>query len=249
MLATYLTQTRQLLQTPEAPESLYTDSSLTSFINTARSQVAGEGECIRSPMGLLPVTAGLRSYDFSAIGLSNASVSSVSGIAGVINVRQALVAMGDGYQKLTPRGWEWFTQYHLNTPIPSSGTMTTWSQLGQGNNGTLWFDAIPDADGSVLTDTVWYPINLVDDNTVEAIPAYWTQAVPYFAAYVTLLGAQNADRQTDAMRLLQLYTEFVNRARQFATPSVLPMQSPQAPDPMAANRLAAGSGAGAGASR
>ena len=47
MLTAYLTRTRQLLQNPAATVALYADADLTAYINTARSELAGETECVR----------------------------------------------------------------------------------------------------------------------------------------------------------------------------------------------------------
>lgn len=49
-LAAYLTATRQLVGDPAAQR--YSDANLTTFINTGRSQLALEGECVRFVYGL-----------------------------------------------------------------------------------------------------------------------------------------------------------------------------------------------------
>jgi hypothetical protein len=231
MLTSYLTSTRRLLQFPSSATSLYTDSDLKDYINTARGQLAGESESIRFA-GILPLTSGNRAHTFSAI-----SFAGSSGIAGAINVRQMLRGIGTGYSWMRPRPFEWFTLYNLNNPNPVPGPPVRWAQFGQGTNGTIYVDPVPDANYTTLLDVVCYPIPLVDDNTTEAIPYLWTDAVPYFAAYLALLTAQAAARQADANRMMQRYEEFVSRARQFATPSVLPGIYPQSGNPVRANQL------------
>ena len=47
MLNAYLTSTQLLLQNPAPTAALYSPANLTSFINTARGQLAGESESIR----------------------------------------------------------------------------------------------------------------------------------------------------------------------------------------------------------
>ena len=66
MLSYYLTQLTQLLANPAAPSPLYATADLTTWINTARAQVAGETGCIRL-IGSLPVTSVSQVYPFSAI--------------------------------------------------------------------------------------------------------------------------------------------------------------------------------------
>ena len=57
MLTTYLTAVQRLLGTGSA-QNLYTDAQLTSYINTARGQIAAEGQCIRAvPPTSGPITA------------------------------------------------------------------------------------------------------------------------------------------------------------------------------------------------
>lgn len=231
MLNTYLAQTQQLLQNPQASSALYSTSDLTSYINRARVQVAGDGECIRV-QGTLALAATTNVYNFSSV-----VISSVSGLAGILNVRQAILALGAGYKWLTPRGWEWFTLYHLNNPAPVAAMPEVWSQFAQGNLGSLYFDPTPDAAYSLLLDCVCYPAALATDSDPEPIPVAWTDAVPYYAAYLALLSAQAGVRQADAARMFGYYEEFKNRARRFSNSSVLPYNQPQSPDPVQANRL------------
>ena len=243
MLTTYLTRTAQLLQNPKAPTSLYSSSDLTEWINIARGQLAGEGECIRIA-GTLALTQGTQVYSFTSINLPNAVTL---GIQGTINVRMASVAIASGQTLMTPRGWEWFNTYHLNNPVPQQGTPDVWSQYGQGVTGTVYIDPVPDGAYTLNLDCVCYPIALVDDTTPEAIPYLWTDAVPFFAAYFALLSAQAGARQAEADRMFARYQEFTNRARRFATPSVLPFIYPQSGNPVQANQLGlqpAGGGGG-----
>ena len=61
MLTAYLLATRRLLQLPSAASTtLYTDTDLTAYLNTARGQLAGESECIRIH-GTIPTVAAQRS--------------------------------------------------------------------------------------------------------------------------------------------------------------------------------------------
>lgn len=231
MLNTYLTRTQQLLQNPPAPTTLYSTADLTSYINVARGQLAGEGECIRFEASL-PLVAGQRVYNFSSISLTGST-----GIQGVINIRTIWRSVGDGRVFINPRSFEWFSLYHLNSVVPASGEPTDWSQYGQGVTGSIYVDPLPDVAYTMPLDCVCYPIALVDDTTPEAIPYLWSDAIPYFSAYLALLAAQSAARQADAQRMFDRYTMFVNRARRFATPSVQSFIYPQSPNPVVGNQL------------
>lgn len=228
MLASYTTDLQNLLQSPGAPVNLYSSANLTLWINKARGQLAGEGECVRV-IGSLTVTPGQRQYPFSAI---NIGTPAATGIQGILNLRRIHYTVGSGEKLVKDKSWEWFDNYHLNNPVPPSGAPTEWAQYGQGGSGqgiggggtiasgSLYLDPIPDLPYNLLCDCVCYPIALSNDVDPESIPYLWTDAVAYFAAYLALMSAQTGQRIQQAQGMKQLYTEFVKRARAYATPAV-----------------------------
>lgn len=242
MLTSYLAAVRNLLQIPQAPTSLYTDANLTTYINTARGQVAGEGECIRV-LGTISTVIGQRNYDFSDIDLG---VVATNGVAGAIHVRQISYNIAAGQKVITGRPWEWFFQYHLNNVVPQNAAPATWSQFGQGAatpaagssaTGSFYIDPPPDIVYTLNCDCVCFPAALEDDTTVEAIPYLWTDAVPFFAAYYALLSSQTAARQADATRMMEMYNQFRDRARTMSNPSVNRPMYQQAADPAQINKI------------
>lgn len=236
MLTSYLTQTQNLLQSPAAPTTLYSTANLTTFINSARLQLAGESQSIRV-LATLPLTSGVQVVPFSSI------TTGTAGVGGVFAVRQALVGIGSGQILLYPRSFEWFTRYYLNQVVPKSALPETWAQYADGTAGSLYFYPIPNAAYTVQLDCVCEPIPLVDDTTVEAIPYPWQDAVPYYAAYLALMSAQ---RTADAGAMMQIYEMFVKRGRTISTPGVLPTNRPQVPDPTMANKLGSSAPQGGG---
>lgn len=242
MLTAYLTDTKNLLQNPSAPTTLYDTTSLTIWINKARGQVAGEAECCRV-LGTISTVIDQRNYNFSSI---NTGVSATNGVAGVIHVRAIRYAVGDGYQWVRPRNWEWFDLYKMNNPVPVSGAPEVWSQYGQGAipisggsdaSGSFFLDPPPNIIYALTCDCVCFPIPLVNDATKEAIPFMWTDAVPFLAAYFALMSAQTGARYGDAERLFQHYETFMERARKQANPSVNRYLYQQSPDPTLINKL------------
>ncbi len=227
MLDTYILRTQQLLQNPAASVELYAESDLILWINQARGQLAGEGKCIRA-IGSLATVASTRNYNFSDISFG---ASATTGIAGAINVRSIQVGVGGGLKWINARGWTWFNFYNMSNVTPAPGEPQEWAQLAQGESGSLYLDPPPDTVYTLMCDSVCYPIDLVDDTTVEAIPALWTDAVAYFAAYLAFLSAQSPARQNDAARMFEHYQTFCDRARQFATPDVNYTMYPQSKDP------------------
>lgn len=235
MLTNYETDTQNLLQKPGAVTPLYPVSSIDRWVNIARGQLAGEAECIWYS-GTISTVVGQRNYNFSAI---NTGTSSANGIQGVMHVRSIRYNVGSGQQWIAPRPTEWFDLYALNNPVPVNGVPLSWAQYGQGSAGTstgssasgsFYLDPPPDLIYTLNCSCICYPIALVDDTTVEAIPYQWIDAVPFFAAYYALMSAQSSARQGEAARMFEMYQTFVQRARQASNPDTLRWQYRQAVD-------------------
>lgn len=239
MLNQYLAQTQELLQYPVSNPPLYSSALLTGFINTARGQLAGMAECIRF-MGTLTTAPSVRVYPFSAISLSGST-----GIQGILNVRSLWYLVGVGQKFVSSRPFEWFSLYELGKVVPPVGPPAIWAQFGQGANGTIYVSPLPDIAYTQPADCVCFPIPLVDDTTIEAIPYLWTDAVPYYAAYLALMSSQTGARLAQAKEMLNMFNEFVGRARAAATPSIMPTNFAQVPNPMRPNQLGMSSQKGA----
>jgi hypothetical protein len=229
MLTFYQTMTRRLLN--DQVFARVNDFDLRDFINVARGQVAGQGECVPA-IGQLVTTAGTTGYGFGAIQFSTADAPMIEG---PIKVRMINLVTATGQQRLTAREWPWFNNYVIAKPTETRGPPKVWTQYRQGSEGVLFIN-IPDQAYALAIDAVCYPIPLVDDTTVDAIPFLWTDAVPFYAAYYAYMAAQ---RQDEADRMFQRFAEFMERARMAVTPGVLPGSYPQGPDPMLPNRLGA----------
>lgn len=242
MLTSYIAQTQKLLQLPGASTPLYSDANVTIWINSARGQLAGDGECVRK-IGTISAVAGQRDYDFDGI---NLGVSATTGIAGAINVRRISYGIASGQLWVPPRPWEWFELRAFNNAVPQNGPPKMWAQFAQGSAGTdsgsgasgsFYLDPPPDLAYTLYCDCMCYPIPLVDDTTIEALPYLWTDAVPYFAAYLAFLSSQTQARQADADRMMKRYEEFKDRARRSSNPSTLRWQNQQAGDPAQAAKI------------
>lgn len=230
MLASYEVALLNLLQTPLQPTPLIAAAQQIIYINTARGQVAGEGECIRI-YGSLALVINQRTYPFSAITFGGAL-----GVSGVNNVRTMWfqVPATPGQAWMTPRAFEWFGLYKLNNATPTAGQPQEWAQLGQGQNGTLFIDPLPDLPYVCPLDASAAPALLTNDTDPEAIPPLWQDAVPFYAAWLAFM---NLQREADADKMMERYKTLMARARGIATPSVLAGQYAQAPDAAANARM------------
>lgn len=232
VLSTYTNRTYLQLQNPiGAAEKIFTEADIHTYINLARNQIAGNAECCRYFASLSAATDA-RVLNFSDI---DTGVAATTGINGVFNVRQVLVQIGNGRALMTPRPFPWFASYHLNKVIPETGLPTVWSQYGQGDTGSIYIDPLPDQAYTLNLDCVCIPIDLEDDTSFEAIPAQWTDVVPFYAAWYALTAAQ---RQTDADKMMERVRLYMGSARGNANPDVVPRAYAQpGDDPTMANRI------------
>jgi len=239
-LNNYLKQTMRFLR--EERQDLINAQDLIDYINIARGQVAGEGECIRQ-IGTINTSPSVSNYQFSSVTIGTASVT---GIQGIINVKAITYSLNTpGQVFVAPRPWEWFTLYNL-TGSTATGFPVIWSQYDQGaapppsggsNFGGSFYIYPMTTNGSQATmylDCVCWPITLINDSTIEAIPYLWSDAVPFLAAYYALIQLQLYER---ADQMFNSYQRFMQRARQFANPSVQRWQYEQASDPVVINKL------------
>lgn len=233
-LAAYIANTQLLLSNPAAPTTLYSSQNITTFINTARTQLAGESECCRVT-GSLAITSATAIYNFTSIG------GLPAGAQGVFNVRQATINQGTGRVYLGSRPYPWAVNYWLNNPSPPQAQPTEWSQYGIGQTGSMLFNPFPDTSYTVNVDVVAVPIVLASDTDPEIIPYAYTDCIPYFAAFYAYMSAQ---RQSDAEQMYQRYEEFLMRARKIAVPNVLSNQYDQMEMPATPPQGQAGGGGG-----
>lgn len=229
LLADYQTLTQALLQAPSSPVPLISPSTLTTYINQARLQVAAQGRCIRV-YATLPLVVGQRAYPFSA------ATGIPAGVAGIYHIRQAWMQMlgTSGQVWLPSRPFESFGLFSLNNPAPPTGQTKVWAQFGQGEGGSIFVDPLPDFEYTMSIDVLGVPAALVDGNSIEAIPDIWTLAVPFYAAW---WGFQSAQRQSDAEMMLQRFQQQMTLARSAANPDILPQHWSQSSDPEEPNRL------------
>jgi len=234
-LNSYLAQVQALLQTPPAPNTLYSTALLTTYINLARSQIAGEASCVQA-FSTFNTSVGMSNYSFTAL-----SVSTVAGISSVITVNQVWASIVGLSKWVTPRPWEYYSIYsNLNNPVSQQGIPDYWAQYSRGLNGAIYFEPIPDQVYSMTADCVCIPINLASDSDPEAIPYPYTDCIPFLSTYWALLSAQSAARQDDANRMYQRYKEFLARAQNMATPMQLPFQYDSDPDEALSSRARLG---------
>lgn len=212
MLTQYQQITRRLLN--DSSFVRFNDFDLRDWINIARSQVAAECEAIHA-YGQLNTIVGSAVYGFSSVVITS---QSPTGLLSPLTIRQIRV---NGVL-LSPRSWDWMFEYYVDANM---GTPVDWGQLGQGSLGSFFLGPTPSTVWTVKVDCIMLPTNLNIDADPETLPYPFRDAVPYFAAYMAQISAQDFDA---AERMYALYERFAMRARKMAVPTVLPDQFPGA---------------------
>lgn len=203
MLTFYQTQVERLLQNPLASPNLYALSDLTAYINTARGQLALETGCVRA---LIPLSTVNGTQQYPLINLTPAP----SGFGPIVNVQSAYYApAGTGNVYLNPRLWTFFETFFLCQAPAPVGNPTDWTQYSTGETGIIFLYPTPNSVFQIYLDAMCTPAALTTDASIDAIPYPYSDAVPYFAAYLAYLSAQ---RTEDANSMLEKYNEFVARA-------------------------------------
>lgn len=87
------------------------------------------------------------------------------------------------------------------------------AQYGQGVDGQFFMYPVPSQAYQLEWDCFCIPSDLVDDRSYEAIPAPWTDAVPYFAAHLGYLEIQQFNF---AKGYLDLFDKMIQRYSDYA---------------------------------
>jgi len=215
VLTSYIQQVQRLLNDELA--QFYSPSDLTQFINIARGTIAYQSECLIAN-GSISTVNGTQTYGLPTIAPPS------GGYASAINIRSIRSIVSGVGAVLEVRPWQWFSNYYLTgTATAEAGTPTVWSQQTQGSTGAIWFWPIPNGTVAMICEGSWVPVALTTDSTPEALGYPWTDAVPYFAAYMAYL---NAQRGSDATRMMNLFNAFMKASRGGATPDWLPPAFP-----------------------
>ena len=139
---------------------------------------------------------GQEKYAFADIDLSaNPGCESVYAMRGI-----SIIYSGYRYSlELLP-----WTRYQIYRAYPYQYQYTPaiFSQFGQGVAGTFFCYPLPSQSLQAELDCQCLPSDLIDNQSVEAIPAPWTDAVPYMAAHLAYLELQNFNA---AKFMLDLY--------------------------------------------
>lgn len=125
-------------------------------------------------------------YPFSAVDLSP-----FPGVNNILFVRSVSIIYANFRYSLPRYSFTAYQAKVRNYPFQYEYVSTVFSQFGQGVAGSLFMYPIPSQTFQMEWDCCGIPQDLETDQSVEAIPAPWTDAVPYFAASLAYAQLQN----------------------------------------------------------
>ncbi len=178
----------------DAQGNYWTTPELDSYINEAREKTAVDTACVRS-FQTGTILANVEKYLFTDLLTNGAKTVDILGVQLIFgNTRYSLRWYDYTYFTAFYRPW---TQYKQ---IPVAFTI-------YGPN-ILWIAPTPNVNYAASEfDTAVIPDNLINDNTVDRIPAPYTDAVKYYAARLAKLRMQQYE---EALAYDKLYTQRVN---------------------------------------
>ena len=154
------------------------------------------------------VYQGQEVYNFSDIDLSMNP-----GCDSVFNVRSISLLYNNYRFSLPKYAFSVYQAMIRQYPYQYQYIPTFSSQFGQGAAGSFYVYPLPSQTYQCEYDCLCLPSDLIDDQSYEAIPKPWQDAVPYFAAHLAFLELQNFNA---AQGYLALYEKMAQQYSNYA---------------------------------
>jgi hypothetical protein len=152
------------------------------------ADAAGHTETVFAATTVLnTLNEGQEVYPFSGFNLS-----SFPGCGAVFAIRSVSIIYSNYRYSLPIYSWSTYqSQIRQFSAGQYQYVPTFGSQFGRGTDGSLYMYPLPSQAYQLEVDCMCLPQDLTADESVEAIPDPWTDAVPYFAAHLSFLELQN----------------------------------------------------------
>ena len=154
------------------------------------------------------VVQGQEVYNFSDVDLSINP-----GVESVYAVRSVSIIYNNYRYSLPMYSFSVYQAMIRQYPFQYQFVPTFTSQFGQGTSGSLYMYPLPSQTYQVEYDCQCLPSDLTDDQSVEALPMPWRDAVAFYAVHLAFLELQNFNA---AQGYLALYEKFAQRYSNFA---------------------------------
>ena len=159
-----------------------------------------------SPINVL--NAGQEQYKFSDINLE-----AFPGVEEVYFVRGVSLIYSNYRYSLPCYPFSVYQSHIRQYPFQYQYVPTFCSQFGQGVEGSFFFYPLPSQTYQMEWDCQCIPSDLTDNQSVEALPKPWTDAVMYFAAHIAMAELQNYNA---SKFFLDMYEKFAQRYSDYA---------------------------------
>lgn len=113
-----------------------------------------------------------------------------AGVKGIFEVFGVAVSWGGTRPAMSYMPWLDFQAYARATTNGTIAYPLIWTKYQDGENGQVWFFPVPSIEAEMEWDCACVPIPLADDNTPEAIPSPFRNAVKYYATHLAYLSSQ-----------------------------------------------------------
>lgn len=143
----------------------------------------------------------------------NIDLSMNPGCASVYAARSASILYNNYRYSLPCYGFSTYQAMIRQYPYQYSFVPTFFSQFGQGTDLSFYFYPLPSQTYQIEWDCQCLPIDLVDDQSVEAIPQPWQDAVKFYACHLAATELSNLNLAT---YFLTLYEKFSQRFSNYA---------------------------------
>jgi len=219
MLANYIADTQNLLN--DAHAQFFSIPTLTSYINRARRKIAAASGCCRV-LVRAKTQANQEQYELSAW---NALAQESPGIKEILAIRTLAIAIGPGdgawrptWQRLVWSDFQARFRIYNHMFVGVISYPGWWAQYGFGVGGSIFLAPIPSLVQPMELDASCMPWQLENDDDVDAIPQPWSDAVPYYSAWLCLIQQQ---RPTDAQAMLQIFQAELPFAASVVSPQMI----------------------------
>ena len=154
--------------------------------------------------------AGQEEYRFADL-----DFSTYPGVESAFAVKSVSIIYANYRYSLPCYSFSAYQAYIRSYPLQYQYVPTICSQYGQGAGGSLFMYPLASQPYQMEWDCFCLPSDLTTDQDYEPIPDPWTDAVPYFMAYLAYMELQNLN----AARMYQdQFDNFMHRYRAAASP-------------------------------
>jgi hypothetical protein len=169
----------------------------------------GTGASVTPVMSFInQLEQGREVYPFSSVDLSQ-----FPGVESIYFARSVSIIYANYRYSLPVYSFSTYQAMIRQYPFQYQYVPTFAAQFGQGTSGSLYMYPLPSQVYQYELDCSCLPQDLLTNNSVEAIPGPWTDAIPYFAAHLAYLELQNFNY---AKGYFDLFDTMMNRYGSYA---------------------------------